>query len=304
MGLAPEARFSKGVRMKPNRSLRAANAIAAAVALCILAHVPTAAAQEHPSSVRSADSPPRYINVVHEALKPGRAAAYEGVLSSIRRDYERFDIAAYWVELKSLTGPDEGLALNFFESFDDAGKIAGAIGSAVVAHPELAALQDRLLEENVSSVTNFIAERVDVMSSRADTIHFAKMRLLVVTVFHILPDHEQEFVNDAQGVVFEYDKVEGSPAWVMYAVTAGASAPSYIMLTPLNSLKDEDAAAARREPTALGGAAVDLRKKARSAMTNIYIVNPESSHMPRDFTALDPAFWTAKLSSTPTNKTQ
>ncbi len=73
------------------------------------------------------------------------------------------------------------------------------------------------------------------------------------------------------------------------------------MLTTLSSLKDEDDAAARRASAMeAAGPAVQqrLQEIARSAYdsieTNIYAVNPQLSHMPRDFTAEDPAYWMPK----------
>jgi hypothetical protein len=285
--------------MKTSRFLRAGTAIIAVLAFCFLPHAQTRA-QENPPSAHSAGSPPQYINVVHERLKPGRDAAYDGMLSNIRDDYERFNIPTYWIEMKSITGPDESFSLNFFESFADMEKMAGGMAAGVAAHPELAGLQDRLLAENTSSVTNFIAERVDALGSRAATINFAKMRMLQVTVFHIRPGHEGEFAEAAKNIASAYEKVAGSPAWVIYAVHSGAPVPCYLKLTTLSSLKDEDAAAARRSPALeVAGAAMQrLQEIARSAYdsieTNIYVVNPHLSHMPRDFTAEDPAYWMPK----------
>jgi hypothetical protein len=283
--------------MKLNRSLRACTAaIAAALAFGFSAPAQTPAQENSPA--RPAGSPPQYLNVVHERLKPGHGAAYDGMLSSIRGSYERFNIPAYWIELKSLTGPDEILAFNLADSFGDLEKMGAGMAASIAAHPELAGLQDRQLAENTSSVTNFIAERVDALGSRATTINFAKMRLLHLTVFNIRPGHEAEFAEAAKSIAAAYEKVEGSPAWVMYAVHSGAPVPSYLMLTALSSLKDEDAAAARRAPAmAAAGAAVQqrLQEIARSAYdsieTNIYFVNPHLSHMPGDFTAEDPAYW-------------
>ena len=287
--------------MKLNRSLRAGvGAIVAALALGSSARAQTTA-QENAPTAHSAGSPPRYINVVHERLKPGRDGVYDGMLSNIRDDYERFNIPAYWIELKSLTGPDEILAFNFAESFGEFEKMGAGMAAGIAAHPELAGLQDRQLAENTSSVTNFIAERVDALGSRAATINFAKMHMLQVTVFHIRPGHEGEFAEAAKGMASAYEKVTGSPAWVTYAVHSGAPVPCYLMLTALSSLKDEDDAAARRVPAMdAAGPAVQqrLQEIARSAYdsveTNIYAVNPHLSHMPRDFTAEDPAYWMPK----------
>ena len=286
--------------MKLVQSLQAAAAIFAVLPFGFSTHAQTSA-QENPSS---AGSPPRYINVVHERLKPGHGTAYDGMLSSITGSYKRFNIPAYWIELKSLTGPDEILALNLADSFGDFEKMGAGMAASIAAHPELASLQDRQLAENTSSVTNFIAERVDALGSRATTINFAKMRLLHLTVFDIRPGHEAEFAEAAKSIAAAYEKIEGSPAWVMYAVHSGAPVPSYLMLTGLSSLKDEDAAAARRAPAMeAAGAAVQqrLQEIALSAYdsieTNIYVVNPQLSHMPKDFTAEDPAYWISAAAS-------
>ncbi|MGH9748183.1 MAG: hypothetical protein ACRD59_18960 [Candidatus Acidiferrales bacterium] len=294
--------------MRLRIAVRAGAALVAVLAFCFAAGYPASAQSQAQGNApaaavpaRSAGSPPRYFNFVHERLKPGRESAYDRTLAAIRNSYQEFDIPAYWLELRSLTGPDEMAALNFFESFGEMEETVRGMGEGIAAHPGLMPRQDALLEENVSSVTNLIAERVDALSSRASTINLAKMRLLHVTVFHVLPGHENEFAEAATDIARAYEKVDGSPAWVMYAVNAGAPAPAYIMMTALASLKDEDAAAARRAPAMeAAGAAVQqrLREIASSAYasieTNIYFVSPLLSNMPEEFTNLDPDYWTPK----------
>jgi len=294
--------------MKTSRFLPAGTANIAVLAFCFLPHA-LIRAQENSASAHSAGSPPRYINVVHERLKPGRDAAYDGMLANIRDDYERLNIPAYWIEMKSITGPDESFSLNFGDSFGDLEKMGAGVAAGVAAHPELAGLQDRLLAENTSNVSNFIAERVDPLGSRADSINFAKMRMLQVTVFHIRPGHEGEFAEAAKSIASAYEKVARSPPWVIYAVHSGVPVPCYLMLTALSSLKDEDDAAARRAPAMeAAGAAVEqrLQEIARSAYdsieTNIYVVNPLLSHMPRAFTAEDPGYWMPKTAPVPAAK--
>jgi hypothetical protein len=282
--------------MKLNHSLRASTVLLAALAFCIATRKQTSA-QENPPAA----SPPRYINFVHERLKPGREAAYGRLLGEIRDRYERFNIPAYWVELRSLTGPDEMAALNFFDSFAEIQNVIDGIGAGVGAHPELARLQGQLLEENVSSVTNLIAVRVDAFGSRGAPINIAKMRLLELTVYNIRPGHEAEFAEAAQIAAAAYEKVEERPPWAIYKVVAGSPAPAFLMLTALGALKDEDAAAIRRAPAEqsaglavgerlqeIAGAAYD------SVESNIYLVNPQLSHVPKNFAALDPDYWTPK----------
>jgi len=123
--------------MKLNRSLRAgAAAIVAALAFGFSARAQIPA-QENAPTAHSAGSPPQYLNVVHERLKPGHGAAYDGMLSSIRESYERFNIPAYWIELKSITGPDEGFSLNFGDSFGDLEKMGAGMAAVLRLIPSL-----------------------------------------------------------------------------------------------------------------------------------------------------------------------
>ena len=283
--------------MKTSRFLPAGTALIAVLAFCFSPHVQTRAQDNRFRSFGW------FAATIHE--RSSRAAqawsrrSLHGMLSNIRDDYERFNIPAYWIEMKSITGPDKSFSFNFVDSFGDLEKMGASVAAGVAAHPELAGLQDRLLAENTSNVTNLIAERVDALGSRAATINFAKMHMLQVTVFHVRPGHEGEFAEAAKSIASAYEKVAGSPAWVIYAVHSGAPVPCYLMLTTLGSLKEEDDASARREPAMeAAGAAMQqrLQEIARSAYdsieTNIYVVNPHLSHMRKS--AEDPAYWMPK----------
>ena len=71
--------------MKLNRSIRAGTAVAIVATLALGFSVPAqTTAQENAPTAHSAGSLPRYINAVHERLKPGRDAAYDGMLSILQ----------------------------------------------------------------------------------------------------------------------------------------------------------------------------------------------------------------------------
>src|SRR5215469_15658381 len=115
-----------------------------ALALCCAIH-----AQE--SDTNANHGAPKFLNMVHQELKPGRLGAYDELESSIARVYNRENIPVYWVELDSMTGPPEVLSLNFYASTEEMDKAMVALNAGVAAHPELVQMQDRLLQENTSS---------------------------------------------------------------------------------------------------------------------------------------------------------
>src|SRR5579872_623726 len=47
--------------------------------------------------------PPKFLNMVHQELKPGRVWEYDELETSIARIYAREGIPVYWVELESIT---------------------------------------------------------------------------------------------------------------------------------------------------------------------------------------------------------
>ena len=103
--------------------------------------------------------------------------------------------------MKSITGPDESFSLNFGDSFGDLEKNGRPAWPQVLRPiPSWPVCKTVCSAENTSSVTNFIAERVDALGSRAATINFAKMHMLQVTVFHIRPGHEGEFAEAAKSI--------------------------------------------------------------------------------------------------------
>ena len=79
--------------------------------------------------------PPKFLNMVHQELKPGRVWEYDELETSIARIYTREGIPVYWLELESITGPSEVLYLNLFDSAEDLAKSEKASSAALAAHP-------------------------------------------------------------------------------------------------------------------------------------------------------------------------
>src|SRR4029077_18527255 len=254
-----------------------------------------------PAQEKSADAakagPPKYLNIVHQELKPGRAGAYDEMESSIARIYNRENIPVFWVELESITGPSEVLYLNLFDSSEEMAKAMDALNAGLAAHPELVQMQDRLLQENTSNGTTVLGVRRDDMGYRAKSIDFSKMRVLRLSTVFAHAGYERAFMETEWSLSEASEKVHAQSAWAVYEVVGGLPEPSFVIVTPMPSLQQIDDIFETNESfkKSEGGALQQhLQELARIAYgtsdTRLFSVGPKMSHVSKKFAAGDD-FW-------------
>jgi hypothetical protein len=274
--------------------------------LCVPAFAPPIRAQEN-SADQTTAGPPKFLNMVHQELKPGRSGAYAELETSIARIYSHENIPVFWVELQSITGPAEVLYLNLFDSSEEMAKAMDALSTGLAAHPELVQMQDRLLQENTSNGTSVLGVRRDDMGYRANTIDLSKMRVLRLSTVFAHPGYERAFMETEWSLSEASAKVHARSAWAVYEVVGGLPEPSFVIVTPMQSLQDIDGIVEASESvkTTEGGALEQhLQELARIAYgtsdTRLFAVGPRMSHVSKKFAASDADFWApATLSTAP-----
>jgi hypothetical protein len=271
--------------------------------LCIASCVCTIRAQEN-STDQPNPSPPKFLNMVHQELKPGRGGAYAELETSIARIYSRENIPVFWVELESLTGPSEVLYLNLFDSSEEMAKSRDALATGLAAHPELVQMQDRLLQENISNGTSVLGVRRDDMGYRANTIDFSKMRVLRLSTIFAHPGYERAFMETIWSLSEASSKVQARSAWAVYEVVGGLPEPSFVIVSPMESLQEiEDISRANESLRTTEGGSLEqhLQELARIAYgtsdTRLFAVGPRMSHVSKKFAAADADFWTPPITA-------
>lgn len=247
---------------------------------------------------RDVVGPPKFLNMVHQELKPGRIGAYDELETSIARIYIRENIPVFWVELESITGPSEMLYLNLFDSSEEMAKSMDALSAALAAHPELVQMQDRLLQENTSSGTTVLGVRRDDMGYRANTIDFSKMRVLRLSTVFAHPGYERAFMETEWSLSEASQKVHAQAAWAVYEVVGGLPEPAFVIVTPMQSLREIDDLFETNESlkkTEGGALQQHLQELARVAYgtsdTRLFSVGQKMSHVSRKFAGGDADFW-------------
>jgi hypothetical protein len=280
-----------------------------AILFVIPAFVCTMMAEDNTATV-SKTGPPKFLNMVHQQLKPGRSGAYDELETSLARIYNRENLPIFWLELESMTGPSEVLYLHFFDSAEEMGKATEALSAGLTADPKLKEMQDRLLQDNISSATSVLAVRRDDLGYRANSMDFSKMRMLHLTTIFGHPGYERAFMQAEWSLSEASERVNAKAAWAVYEVTAGLPEPSFVIVTPMRSLTDvDDALETNQALRKVGGGAVEenLQELGRVAYgasdSQLFSVHQKASHVSREFAAGDPNFWSQATSSPPPSGT-
>ena len=275
----------------------------------MLAFARTAPAQESNADAGNA-GPPKFLNMLHQELKPGRVGAYDELETSIVRIYNRENIPVFWVELESITGPSEVLYVNLFDSSEEMARSMEALNAGLAAHPELVQMQDRLLQENTSNATTVLAVRRDDMGYRAKTIDFSKMRALRLSTVFAHPGYERAFMETEWSLSEASEKVHAQSAWAVYEVVGGLPEPAFVIVTPMRSLQEIDDVVETSESVkkAEGGALQQhLQELARVAYgtsdTRLFSVGQKMSHVSKKFATGDADFWAPATISAPAANT-
>lgn len=274
------------------------------ILLIAAAFVGTMKAQD--TAEPSQTGPPKFLNMAHQELKPGRTGSYDELETSIARIYSREAIPVFWVELESITGPAEVLHLNFFDSSEEMSTAMSALSAGVAAHPELAQMQDRLLQENVSNATTVLGVRRDDMGYRANTIDFSKMRALRLSTVFAHPGYERAFMETEWSMSEASEKVHAQAAWAVYEVVGGLPEPAFVVVTPMQSLREiEDLFQTGQAVRQNEGGVLQqhLQELARVAFgtsdTRLFIVGQKMSHVSKKFAGADAEFWAPATVSAP-----
>jgi hypothetical protein len=127
------------------------------------------------------------------------------------------------------------------------------------------------------------------------------MRVLEV---RLLPGHEAEFVEAFKTLRAAYEKIKADTPWVVYQVNVGMPSPTFLAFVPMRLLRQNDDLLAWRSllQDAEGEAGADrMQQIARiayaSTESNLYAINPETSHVFKEFADGDPGFWSPRASA-------
>jgi hypothetical protein len=256
----------------------------------------------HPVSTQIEDpgasvQPPNLLLLVHQRFLPGKASARAKLEMAMSRACEKLDVPNAWIDLEAITGEPGALSFDPFDTFEQIDRAAAEWPKIYAKNPEVARLQKEITALVLSERT-VIAVRRDDLGYRANTIDLSKARVMRVLQVHLFPGHERDFAQAFKILSGGYERINSDTPWVVYQVNVGEPLPSFLVFVPMTSLSQNDDLIERRiDLLHVEGEenAERMQEIARQAFasteSNLYVINPETSHVFKEFAASSPEFW-------------
>jgi hypothetical protein len=209
-------------------------------------------------------------------LRKGAAGSYGLLEASIVRAYERAKVKVYWVALQAPKDANEVLYLNLYDSPEAAERTSVLCREALKQHPELVKMQHRL-DELVASQTSMLTTRRDDVDPVLGRPDFAMMRALRLTIFHVRPGREGNFIMAIRTAAAK------DRSWLVYEANETST---FALITPMRTPRSD-----RRDGPPIPRALQRFKGVVTRADTRVYAVRPAMSHVSQSFAAANPQLW-------------
>jgi hypothetical protein len=243
-------------------------------------------------------SPPPFLQIFQEEIKPGRAGLHPAAEAGWPRAFAKAKIDNHYIAMTTMYGPTEAWFCAGVRSIAEIEEQNQAIEKAPGLSKELSRLS--LADApNMASQRSVLARyRPDI--SNAPDINPAEMRVWEVVIFTVRPGHEGDFAQGGKLYQSLVQKAQATVPWATYEVMSGMPGPVYLVFVPHKSLSEIDpntgtmaqVEKAMDEPTMKKFAAVS--EGFNSVETRIFAVSPEMSYPPPEWVSQDREFWGRK----------
>lgn len=243
--------------------------------------------------------PPPLMLFVREEVKPGHGAGHAATESAWTRALARGKSADHYLGMNALTGPSEAWFIMGYASYAD----WEAKQNELEKNPALRAEIDKIAQQDGDhlSGTRTLLGVLRKDLTYGPPVEIGKMRYMRVRTFRLKQGQNKAFEEGVKTALAAYEKSHYPASFAFYEIAAGTGSPTFLVLRPMKSLADMDAAAAAEKGflEALGEEGQKAMQKVFTDTVNavenqLFAFNPKLSFPGPDVAASDPAFWTVK----------
>jgi hypothetical protein len=238
----------------------------------------------------------RYLHIVREEVKVGRNADHAKIEAGWPAAYERAKSSDYYLALVAMTGVNE----TWFLAPQESNAAVDAMAKHDAADKQLQSELERLRKADAELLTNY---RVMLAVARPDLSYgayssVAKQRFWDITWFRVRPGHEQQWEAAAKTYVAATKRAAPDASFHMYQIIAGEPAPTYLVISSVESYADFDKVMSTDERTWMAMTAEEMATMQKvstdgliNSETNRFRLSPTMSHVPNSVRQSDPSFW-------------
>jgi hypothetical protein len=241
--------------------------------------------------------PSRILRIFREDIKSGKSSAHEKVESAYVRAFAKSGYPAY-IALDAMTGPTQAWFLERYDSYEAMEK-AIKMSQAEPLKTTLAQL-DAQDGELRSSERGMIAIYQKDLSYLPVPALGPKARFYNITMTRVRPGHAADFAEMRKLANAALAKSGIQRRSVVYSVTSGIPAGTYLILSAVDSLKAMDPPPSPMTMVEAFGAENQARyiklqsEIVISTENTLFAINPKMSNASKEYIAADPDFWAPK----------
>jgi hypothetical protein len=241
--------------------------------------------------------PPHLLRIFREDIKSGKSSAHEKVESAYARAFSKSGYTNY-LALDGTTGTSQAWFLESYDSYESLEK-AMHMAEAEPLKTTLSQL-DAQDGELRTGERNMIATYQKDMSYLPVPSSLVKARFVNINMVRVRPGHAADFAEMRKLVNAAFEKSESKQRRVVYSVSSGMPAGTYLIIAAVDSLKAMDPPAGAMSMAEAFGADNMAKYNKLQADTiissefTLFAVNPKMSNPPKEFIAADPGFWAPK----------
>jgi hypothetical protein len=244
---------------------------------------------------------PKVLWIFREDAKPARSAAHERVERGLAQHWAKNKVQPF-LAMEAVSGvATEVMFLSGYDSLAAMEKDYQTFGKGANG-PEYDALV-RQEAELVNSVRSMVAVLRPDMSYRPERMMsvMPQCRYFSIETFRVRLGKDADF--EAGGKLFRdaFEKMKRDQPYVMYQVIMGAPEGTYLLFSPMKSLKELDDEFANQGAFMQAMGEENMKNLMKSTgdvfvtmESNVYAFNPNMSNVSKEFAAADSKFWTPK----------
>lgn len=243
--------------------------------------------------------PPKVLQIYREEVKVGKAPAHVKIEKGFVAAAAKANWPTHYLAMTTVTGPSEAWFLTGYPSFAawEKDRADTEKNSAFTADLDRLVEKDGELLTNGRSLVAILREDL----SAGGPVDIPKMRYFRLLTFRVRPGHESDFQDAVKIVRSAYEKAKIDLPWAVYQISGGMPGPTFMVLTPMKSMSEIDAAIARagtireaRGPENEKALTKLASDGYASVEENVFAFSPAMSYPSKEFVARDPEFWTPK----------
>jgi hypothetical protein len=257
------------------------------------------------ASLIQAQEPSHLLRIFREDIKSGKGAAHEKVESAYVRAFSKSGYPSY-LAWENMTGTSQAWFVERYDTYESMEKaIHLAEAEPLKSTLDLLDAQDGELRTGERGI---IATYQPDLSYLPVPANLAKVRFVGVTITRVHLGHNAEVTEARKLLNAAYAKSGSQQRRVVYSVTSGMPAGTYLVLSGMESLKSMDPPPSPMSMADAFGADNMVRyNKLTSDLiisneSTLFSVNPKMSNAPKEYITADPDFWAPKPKPAPAAK--